>query len=278
MSSEHPDRLQYSSKQIEKHTKRNSPIGKNIINKVAVKIISNCDTNTQQETHQIHPTIFELSKIISGSVRNLSVTCPERKSFRTTFYGLIIQNSCPGKVDIQVHPCLRKITDSFPCILTDVRLDSGYYYWEQQVVNSEENTTRAGRMTKLGIIIQVYSPRRCYEIVRGGQREESPPPSTSPSPSTTEIPKKVKPRIYFATTKLKKLILDHFYHWETITELNNSVYANPNSLTIHNEKNMKTSNKFQSNINEIGKSEQKSSDLNRKRNYNWPSDDNDAAD
>ncbi|KAF7387055.1 hypothetical protein HZH68_012732 [Vespula germanica] len=85
---------------------------------------------------------------------------------------------------------------------------------------------------------------------------KSPPPSTSPSPSTTEIPRK---------------------DWEAITELNNSVYANPNLLTIHNDKNMKTSNKFQSNINEIGKSEQKSSDLNRKRNYNWPSDDNDAA-
>ncbi|KAL2747408.1 lachesin-like isoform X5, partial [Vespula maculifrons] len=92
---------------------------------------------------------------------------------------------------------------------------------------------------------------------------ESPPPSTSPSPSTTEIPRKVK-----------KIISDHLYHWEAITELNNSVYANPNLLTIHNDKNMKTSNKFQSNINEIGKSEQKSSDLNRKRNYNWPSDDN----
>lgn len=30
--------------------------------------------------------------------------------------------------------------------------------------------------------------------------------------------------------------------------------------------------KFQSNLNEIGKSEQKSSELDRKRNYNWPPD------
>ncbi|KAK2589367.1 hypothetical protein KPH14_007909 [Odynerus spinipes] len=85
---------------------------------------------------------------------------------------------------------------------------------------------------------------------------KSAPPSTSPSPSTTEIPKK---------------------DWEPILELNNSVYANPNSLMIHNEKSMKTRNKFQSNLNEIGKSEQKSSDLDRKRNYNWPPDDSDSA-
>ncbi|XP_043501747.1 neurotrimin-like [Polistes fuscatus] len=85
---------------------------------------------------------------------------------------------------------------------------------------------------------------------------KSPPPSTSPSPSTTEISRK---------------------DWEPITELNNSVYANPNSLMIHNEKSMKTKNKFQSNLNEIGKSEQKSNDLDRKRNYDWPTDNNDAA-
>lgn len=30
--------------------------------------------------------------------------------------------------------------------------------------------------------------------------------------------------------------------------------------------------KFQSNLNEIGKSEQKSSEQDRKRNYNWPPD------
>ncbi|KAH0946548.1 hypothetical protein HN011_002630, partial [Eciton burchellii] len=79
----------------------------------------------------------------------------------------------------------------------------------------------------------------------------SAPPSTSPSPSTTEIPKK---------------------DWEFM-EMNNSVYGNPSSLTIHNEKNTKTGTKFQSNLNEIGKSEQKSTELDRKRTYNsWPPD------
>ncbi|EZA57638.1 hypothetical protein X777_00738 [Ooceraea biroi] len=52
-----------------------------------------------------------------------------------------------------------------------------------------------------------------------GQLTVSAPPSTSPSPSTTEIPKK---------------------DWELMAEMNNSVYGNPSSLTIHNEKNAKT--------------------------------------
>ncbi|XP_070160236.1 lachesin isoform X3 [Polyergus mexicanus] len=47
----------------------------------------------------------------------------------------------------------------------------------------------------------------------------SAPPSTSPSPSTTEIVKK---------------------DWDFMAEMNNSVYGNPSSLTIHNEKNIKT--------------------------------------
>ncbi|XP_076475383.1 lachesin isoform X2 [Bombus vancouverensis nearcticus] len=84
----------------------------------------------------------------------------------------------------------------------------------------------------------------------------SSPPSTSPSPSTTEMPKK---------------------DWELMAEMNNSIYGNPSSLTIHNEKNMKSGNKFQSNLSEIGKSEQKSSDLDRKRNYNWTPDSDSAV-
>ncbi|XP_076675466.1 lachesin isoform X2 [Andrena cerasifolii] len=85
---------------------------------------------------------------------------------------------------------------------------------------------------------------------------KSSPPSTSPSPSTTEMPKK---------------------DWELMAELNNSVYGNPSSLTIHNEKSTKTGNKFQSNLSEIGKSEQKSSDPDRKRNYGWTPDSDSAA-
>ncbi|XP_076237512.1 lachesin [Calliopsis andreniformis] len=85
---------------------------------------------------------------------------------------------------------------------------------------------------------------------------KSPPPSTSPSPSTTEMPKK---------------------DWELMAEMNNSVYGNPSSLTIHNEKNTRAGNKFQSNLNEIGKSEQKSSDPDRKRNYNWTPDSDSAT-
>ncbi|XP_076289986.1 lachesin [Lasioglossum baleicum] len=85
---------------------------------------------------------------------------------------------------------------------------------------------------------------------------KSPPPSTSPSPSTTELPKK---------------------DWEHTAEINNSVYGNPSSLTIHNEKGTKSGNKFESNLNEIGKSEQKSSDPDRGRNYNWPPDNDSSA-
>ncbi|XP_043795616.1 uncharacterized protein LOC122716524 [Apis laboriosa] len=88
------------------------------------------------------------------------------------------------------------------------------------------------------------------------EREVSSPPSTSPSPSTTEISKK---------------------DWELMAEMNNSVYGNPSSLTIHNEKNIKAGNKFQRNLNEIGKSEQKSSDPDRKRKYDWTPDSDSAV-
>ncbi|XP_014487307.1 PREDICTED: lachesin-like isoform X2 [Dinoponera quadriceps] len=83
----------------------------------------------------------------------------------------------------------------------------------------------------------------------------SAPPSTSPSPSTTEIPKK---------------------DWE-LMEMNNSVYGNPSSLTIHNERNIKTGTKFQSNLNEIGKSEQKSAEMDRKKNYKYTNAEKDSA-
>ncbi|XP_051153832.1 lachesin-like isoform X1 [Leptopilina boulardi] len=75
---------------------------------------------------------------------------------------------------------------------------------------------------------------------------ESPPPSTSPSPPTTDLSKK---------------------EWEVLTEMNNSVYGNPSSLTIQNDK--KKVSKSQSNLNDIGKSEQKSNELERKRKTKW---------
>ncbi|XP_048513668.1 neurotrimin-like [Athalia rosae] len=81
----------------------------------------------------------------------------------------------------------------------------------------------------------------------------SDPPSTSPSPPTTELSRK---------------------DWESMAELNNSVYGNPSSLTIHNEKGAKIGSKFQSNLNEIDKSEQKSGESDRKRNSKWSPDDN----
>ncbi|KAF7274528.1 hypothetical protein GWI33_012820, partial [Rhynchophorus ferrugineus] len=63
----------------------------------------------------------------------------------------------------------------------------------------------------------------------------SSPPTTSPKPTTTETPSRVK---------------DWGYN-----DLNNSVYGHPSSLTIHQDKGAK----YQSNLNEIDKSEQKSS-------------------
>uniref|UniRef100_A0AAR5P251 Ig-like domain-containing protein n=2 Tax=Dendroctonus ponderosae TaxID=77166 RepID=A0AAR5P251_DENPD len=62
----------------------------------------------------------------------------------------------------------------------------------------------------------------------------SDPPTTSPKPTTTETPSRVK-------------------DWG-LNDLNNSVYWNPSSLTIHNDK----GHNYQSNLNEIDKSEQKS--------------------
>ncbi|CAG9759249.1 unnamed protein product [Ceutorhynchus assimilis] len=62
----------------------------------------------------------------------------------------------------------------------------------------------------------------------------SSPPTTSPKPTTTETPSRVK-------------------DWG-LSDLNNSIYGNPSSLTIHLDKGAK----YQSNLNEIDKSEQKS--------------------
>ncbi|XP_058796821.1 lachesin-like [Phymastichus coffea] len=98
-----------------------------------------------------------------------------------------------------------------------------------------------------------YGSYKCVAKNPRGETEgtirlyESTPPSTSPSPVTTEMPSE---------------------EWETSSELNNSVYGNPSSLTIHNDK--KKGSKMQSNLNEIGKSEQKANDLNKKRNTDWP--------
>ncbi|KAL1493396.1 hypothetical protein ABEB36_011457 [Hypothenemus hampei] len=62
----------------------------------------------------------------------------------------------------------------------------------------------------------------------------SSPPTTSPKPTTTETPMRVK---------------DFGFG-----DLNNSIYGNPSSLTIHLDKDAK----YQSNLDDVGKSEQKS--------------------
>nr|XP_031828635.1 uncharacterized protein LOC116425277 [Nomia melanderi] len=118
---------------------------------------------------------------------------------------------------------------------------------------------------KSGRVVEIEEDYGSYKCIAKNSRGEtdgtirlykSLPPSTSPSPSTTELPKK---------------------DWELMAEINNSVYGNPSSLTIHNERNTKNGNKFQSSLSEIGKSEQKSSDPDRKRNYNWPPDSDSSA-
>ncbi|CAB0043567.1 unnamed protein product [Trichogramma brassicae] len=73
---------------------------------------------------------------------------------------------------------------------------------------------------------------------------ESTPPSTSPNPVTTELASK---------------------EWDITPELNNSVYGNPSSLTIHNDK-KKGGKKTPSKLNEISKHEQKFGSLDKKRN------------
>ncbi|XP_034934008.1 lachesin-like [Chelonus insularis] len=78
----------------------------------------------------------------------------------------------------------------------------------------------------------------------------STPPSTSPSPTTTELVKNV---------------------WDVLTEVNNSIDSKPSSLMFPNGKTPKIDKKSGSNLNEINKSEQKSGDIEEKSNYNWPS-------
>lgn len=73
----------------------------------------------------------------------------------------------------------------------------------------------------------------------------SSPPTTSPKPTTTETP-------------------FHIKDMGGGSDLNNSVYGNPSSLTIHPVD--KANNKFQSNLNEIDKSEQKGADSDSKGN------------
>ncbi|XP_076222593.1 lachesin [Nomia melanderi] len=149
-------------------------------------------------------------------------------------------------------------------------------YWtrEDGVMIRETNKSRATNTphkpfykTHMTLVIydvqeEDYGSYKCIAKNSRGETDgtirlyKSLPPSTSPSPSTTELPKK---------------------DWELMAEINNSVYGNPSSLTIHNERNTKNGNKFQSSLSEIGKSEQKSSDPDRKRNYNWPPDSDSSA-
>ncbi|KAJ9577404.1 hypothetical protein L9F63_006027, partial [Diploptera punctata] len=84
----------------------------------------------------------------------------------------------------------------------------------------------------------------------------SQPPSTTPGPTTTEITPRRNPDP----------------GWDGAGEMNNSVYGNPSSLSGHlSEK----GSKYLSNINEIDKSEQKSSpDATGKGiHYEWPQND-----
>ncbi|XP_046403486.1 lachesin-like isoform X2 [Ischnura elegans] len=78
----------------------------------------------------------------------------------------------------------------------------------------------------------------------------SAPPSTTPPPTTTELPS-------------KKTDMDN--------SLNNSLYRNPSSLTVHSTE---KGTKYQSNLNEIDKSERKSSQESGKGvHYDWPQSD-----
>nr|CAD7400093.1 unnamed protein product [Timema poppensis] len=81
----------------------------------------------------------------------------------------------------------------------------------------------------------------------------SAPPSTTPGPTTTDL----SPRRY------PDQVVDHG------GELNNSVYSNPSSLSGHLQD---KGSKYQSNLNEIDKSEQKSSvdSLGKGIHYEWP--------
>ncbi|XP_031336375.1 lachesin-like [Photinus pyralis] len=85
----------------------------------------------------------------------------------------------------------------------------------------------------------------------------SSPPTTSPKPTTTETPSRMKDI------------------WGN-GDFNNSVYGNPSSLTVHfSDK----GSKYQSNLNEIDKSEQKSgSEIDSKGAiYEWPSSEESSA-
>ncbi|XP_071442823.1 lachesin-like isoform X2 [Hetaerina americana] len=77
------------------------------------------------------------------------------------------------------------------------------------------------------------------------------PPSTTPPPTTTELPSK------------KTDLMDN--------TLNNSLYRNPSSLTVHSTE---KGTKYQSNLNDIDKSERKSTQESGKGvHYDWPQSD-----
>ncbi|XP_011500615.1 PREDICTED: lachesin-like [Ceratosolen solmsi marchali] len=125
-----------------------------------------------------------------------------------------------------------------------------------KVVSTPEKPSYKTNMTLTIVDIDKsdYGSYKCVAKNPRGETEgtirlyESTPPSTSPNPVTTELPNK---------------------EWESSAELNNSVYGNPSSLTIHNDK--KKGNKLQSNLNEIGKSEQKANDEDKKHKMDWSS-------
>ncbi|KAF2884412.1 hypothetical protein ILUMI_21791 [Ignelater luminosus] len=131
-------------------------------------------------------------------------------------------------------------------------------YHAENVVGSPAYKTHM-RLTINNIQQSDYGTYKCVAKNPRGETDgtirlyTSSPPTTSPKPTTTETPSRMKDI------------------WAN-GDFNNSVYGNPSSLTVHlSDK----GSKYQSNLNEIDKSEQKSGSESDSKGaiYEWPSSD-----
>ncbi|GJQ66794.1 hypothetical protein Trydic_g18563 [Trypoxylus dichotomus] len=134
-------------------------------------------------------------------------------------------------------------------------------YRTENIIGSPAYKTHM-RLTINNVQQNDYGTYKCVAKNPRGETEgtirlyTSSPPTTAPKPTTTETPSRIKDL------------------WGN-GDFNNSVYGNPSSLTIHLAD---KGSKYQSNLNEIDKFEQKSaSNVDSKGVYEWPSSDNNSS-
>ncbi|XP_014204982.1 lachesin-like [Copidosoma floridanum] len=149
-------------------------------------------------------------------------------------------------------------TEAHPTSLNYWTKDDGVMIHQSdqyRVMSTPEKPSYKTNMTLTIVNVQQadYGMYKCVAKNPRGETEgtirlyKSEPASTSPRPVTTELPDDKE--------------------WETSSEMNNSVYESPSSLTNNGKKKGTKGNN--SNLNEIGKSEQKASEQDKKRSRDW---------